>query len=101
MPRVPLLVSVLVRFVVRNFSTNSRPALRAAACGGRPRPAAPPWPPASLHAKASHSNHQSASRHLNEVPILAPRFTTTAAPGAANDVTGLGLDLCRGLALAS
>jgi hypothetical protein len=37
MPRVPLLVSVLVRFVVRNFSTNSRPALRAAACGGRPR----------------------------------------------------------------
>jgi len=34
-------VSVLVRFVVRTFSTNSRPALRAAACGGRPRPAAP------------------------------------------------------------
>jgi len=31
---------VLVRFVVRSFSTNSRPALRAAACGGRPRPAA-------------------------------------------------------------
>jgi hypothetical protein len=30
---------VLVRFVVRSFSTNSRPALRAAACGGRPRPA--------------------------------------------------------------
>jgi len=30
-------VSVLVRFVVRSFSTNSRPALRAAACGGRPR----------------------------------------------------------------
>jgi hypothetical protein len=32
-------VSVLVRFVVRTFSTNSRPALRAAASGGRPRPA--------------------------------------------------------------
>jgi single-strand DNA-binding protein len=32
-------VSVLVRFIVRRFSTNSRPALRAAACGGRPRPA--------------------------------------------------------------
>jgi len=31
-------VSVLVRFVVRSFSTNSRPALRAAASGGRPRP---------------------------------------------------------------
>jgi hypothetical protein len=31
-------VSVLVSFV-RSFSTNSRPALRAAACGGRPRPA--------------------------------------------------------------
>jgi hypothetical protein len=30
-------VSVLVRFVVRSFSTNSRPALRAAAYGGRPR----------------------------------------------------------------
>ena len=29
--------SVLVRFVVRTFSTNSRPALRAAASGGRPR----------------------------------------------------------------
>jgi hypothetical protein len=26
---------------VRSFSTSSRPALRAAACGGRPRPAAP------------------------------------------------------------
>ena len=38
--------TVLVRFVVRSFSTNSRPALRAAACGGRPRPAATrpsPW----------------------------------------------------------
>jgi hypothetical protein len=33
-------VSVLVRFAGRSFSTNSRPALRAAACGGRPRPAA-------------------------------------------------------------
>jgi hypothetical protein len=32
-------VSVLVSFVGRSFSTNSRPALRAAACGGRPRPA--------------------------------------------------------------
>ena len=31
-------VFVLVSFV-RSFSTNSRPALRAAACGGRPRPA--------------------------------------------------------------
>jgi hypothetical protein len=30
-------VSVLVSFVVRSFSTNSRPALRAAASGGRPR----------------------------------------------------------------
>jgi hypothetical protein len=30
-------VPVVVRFVVRSFSTNSRPALRAAACGGRPR----------------------------------------------------------------
>jgi hypothetical protein len=27
---------------VRTFSTTSRPALRAAACGGRPRPADPP-----------------------------------------------------------
>jgi hypothetical protein len=26
-----------MRFLVRSFSTNSRPALRAAACGGRPR----------------------------------------------------------------
>jgi hypothetical protein len=26
---------------VRSFSTTSRPALRAAACGGRPRPADP------------------------------------------------------------
>jgi hypothetical protein len=30
-------VSVLVKFVVRSFSTNSRPALRPAACGGLPR----------------------------------------------------------------
>ena len=29
-------VSVLVSFVVRSFFTNSRPALRAAAAGGRP-----------------------------------------------------------------
>jgi hypothetical protein len=41
MPAFRSAVSVLVSFVVRSFSTNSRPALRAAACGGRPRPAAP------------------------------------------------------------
>src|SRR5215218_6834428 len=39
MPAFRSVVSVLVRFAVRSFSTNSRPALRAAACGGRPRPA--------------------------------------------------------------
>jgi hypothetical protein len=32
-------MSALSSFVVRSFSTNSRPALRAAASGGRPRPA--------------------------------------------------------------
>jgi hypothetical protein len=37
MPAFRAVVSVLVNFVVRSFSTNSRPALRAAACGGRPR----------------------------------------------------------------
>ena len=38
-------MSALSSFVVRSFSTNSRPALRAAASGGRPRPAAPSlWP---------------------------------------------------------
>jgi hypothetical protein len=37
MPALRSVVSVLVRFVVRSFSTNSRPALRAAASGGRPR----------------------------------------------------------------
>jgi hypothetical protein len=36
-PSVPLRRVRTVRFVVRSFSTNSRPALRAAACGGRPR----------------------------------------------------------------
>jgi hypothetical protein len=36
MPAFRAVVSVLVSFVVRRFSTNSRPALRAAACGGRP-----------------------------------------------------------------
>ena len=37
---VSVLVSfVLVSFAGRSFSTNSRPAMRAAACGGRPRPA--------------------------------------------------------------
>jgi hypothetical protein len=41
MPAFRSLVSVLVSFVGRSFSTNSRPALRAAACGGRPRPAKP------------------------------------------------------------
>jgi hypothetical protein len=30
-------MSALLSLVVRSFSTNSRPALRAAACGGRPR----------------------------------------------------------------
>jgi hypothetical protein len=39
MPAFRSVVSVLVRFVGRSFSTNSRPALRAAASGGRPRPA--------------------------------------------------------------
>src|SRR5215204_1742875 len=39
MPAFRSVMSVLVRFAVRSFSTNSRPALRAAACGGRPRPA--------------------------------------------------------------
>jgi single-stranded DNA-binding protein len=34
-------MSTLLSFVVKSFSTNSRPALRAAACGGRPRPATP------------------------------------------------------------
>jgi hypothetical protein len=37
MPAFRSVVSVLVSVVVRGFSTNSRPALRAAACGGRPR----------------------------------------------------------------
>jgi hypothetical protein len=37
MPAFRSVVSVLVSFVGRSFSTNSRPALRAAACGGRPR----------------------------------------------------------------
>jgi hypothetical protein len=39
MPAFRSVMSVLVSFV-RSFSTNSRPALRAAASGGRPRPAA-------------------------------------------------------------
>jgi hypothetical protein len=37
MPAFRSVVSVLVSFVGRSFSTSSRPALRAAACGGRPR----------------------------------------------------------------
>jgi hypothetical protein len=37
MPAFRSIVSVLVRFVGRSFSTSSRPALRAAASGGRPR----------------------------------------------------------------
>ena len=41
MPAFRSVVSALVSLVGRSFSTNSRPALRAAACGGRPRPAAP------------------------------------------------------------
>jgi hypothetical protein len=36
---LPSRLSALSSLVVRSFSTNSRPALRAAACGGRPRPA--------------------------------------------------------------
>jgi hypothetical protein len=39
MPAFRSVVAVLMSFV-RSFSTNSRPALRAAASGGRPRPAA-------------------------------------------------------------
>ena len=39
LPAFRTVVSVLVSFVGRSFSTNTRPALRAAACGGRPRPA--------------------------------------------------------------
>jgi hypothetical protein len=41
MPASRSVVSVLVRFAVRGFSTSSRPALRAAASGGRPRPPDP------------------------------------------------------------
>jgi hypothetical protein len=37
MPAFRSVVSVLVSVVGRSFSTNSRPTLRAAACGGRPR----------------------------------------------------------------
>src|SRR5215208_3603251 len=54
MPAFRSVVSVLVSFVGRSFSTNSRPALRAAACGGRPRPATPRCPPptgVTLHAR--------------------------------------------------
>jgi hypothetical protein len=40
MPAFRSVVSALVSFGGRSFSTNSRPALRAAASGGRPRPAA-------------------------------------------------------------
>jgi hypothetical protein len=40
---------------VRSFSTNSRPALRAAACGGRPRPGGPLTQP-KLAAIGSRAN---------------------------------------------
>jgi hypothetical protein len=68
MPAFRSVVSVLVSFVVRSFSTNSRPALRAAACGGRPRAGrataateAPPHPHAGWSrryapASAGHAN---------------------------------------------
>jgi hypothetical protein len=59
MPTFRSVVSVLVSFVGRSFSTTSRPALRAAACGGRPRagstttgteaPASPSTPGATKH----------------------------------------------------
>jgi hypothetical protein len=44
-PSVATLSSVLMRASVMGFSTSSRPALRAAACGGRPRPGSgeAPW----------------------------------------------------------
>ena len=41
---------------VRSFSTNSRPALRAAACGGRPRPA-------TTRREPGHRPHHHRSRH--------------------------------------
>jgi hypothetical protein len=55
MPAIRAVVSVLVSFVVRSFSTNSRPALRAAASGGRPRAGSDttaPREPASPNAQA-------------------------------------------------
>src|SRR5215218_5503289 len=57
MPAFRSVVSVLVRLVVRSFSTTSRPALRAAACGGRPRPATTLWMPTSpgLEPKLPHN----------------------------------------------
>jgi hypothetical protein len=80
MPAFRSVVSVLVRFVGRTFSTPSRPALRAAACGGRPRPAAlagsgPDFPPQPNHRHFNpevRSSKNSAQKYQTS-QILRPR----------------------------
>jgi deazaflavin-dependent oxidoreductase (nitroreductase family) len=84
MPAFRSVVSVLVRFVVRSFSTNSRPALRAAACGGRPRPAdrgggsrvAGSSTTAVSRLRTSRASRDSRIRQVRPVPLSIPNRKT-------------------------
>jgi Single-strand binding protein family len=57
--------------VGRSFSTNSRPALRAAACGGRPRPATPRRP----------GRDASMPQPCDAPPVEQPNIRSTTMPG--------------------
>ncbi len=60
MQRVPSRIGrPLLALLVRSFSTTSRPALRAAACGGRPRAGSD-----ATVARDEHHQHTSRSRWL-------------------------------------
>jgi hypothetical protein len=72
-------VSVLVRFVVRSFSTNSRPALRAAACGGRPR-AGSTATGTGAPASPSTSGATKPRRRTTSLPRLLETLRRTAEP---------------------
>jgi hypothetical protein len=81
---------------VRSFSTNSRPALRAAASGGRPRPATPPagaLPPDMVSAVGRQKREVDTFRQLTRSQVLPGKATITdqlasSQLGAQDGATG-------------
>jgi single-strand DNA-binding protein len=87
MPAFHSVVSALVSFVGRGFSTNSRPALRAAACGGRPRAGSDttvtrhrPHPPPKEEPHRRGTAEGWRRRGLGRPPALRPGATQPSRP---------------------